>query len=127
MSIGKGWFAAVVGVLFGIYGAVELIVHSKTTGWAWIAGGLGTMLLVSLNVAHRALRARNAALRGEPGHSLVVFNGGDHHHHHHYDGEAPHLPGSPETPSAPMRKEVGDANQCPNQGLPGTASRPGKD
>lgn len=82
MSVGKGWLAAVVGVLFGVYGAVELIVHSKTTGWAWIAGGLAMMLFVSLAVAHRALMARNAAVENESSHSSVIFQGGEHNHYY---------------------------------------------
>ena len=91
MSVGKGWFAMVVGFLFGLYGALELVVHAKTSGWAWIAGGLGVMLLISLNVAHRALSARNAALRSESSESSVVFQGGEHKHY--YYGERPPKPG----------------------------------
>jgi hypothetical protein len=92
MSVGKGWFAAVIGVLFGVYGAVELIVHSKATGWAWIAGGLTVMLLISFTVAHRALRARNAAVKTESNHSSVIFQGGEHNH---YYGETPFKPDQP--------------------------------
>ena len=86
MSAGKGWFAAAIGGLIGIYGAVELIVHSNATGWAWIACGLAVMLLVTLNIAHRALRARNAALGAESSQASVVFQGGEHNH---YYGERP--------------------------------------
>lgn len=90
MSVGKGWFAMVVGGLFGIYGAIELIVHSKTTGWAWIAGGLAVMLVVSLTVAHQAFRARNAALKSESSNASVIFQGGEHKHY--YGGEFPPPP-----------------------------------
>jgi len=93
MAVGKGWFVAAIGGLLGIYGAVELIVHSNATGWAWIAGGLGVMLLVSLNVAHRAFRVRNAALRNESSQASVIFQGGEHNH---YYGEAPPKPGGPD-------------------------------
>lgn len=86
MSVGKGWFAVVVGGLFGVYGAVELIVHSKTAGWAWIASGLAVTLVVSLAVAHQAFRARNAALKNEASNASVIIQGGEHKH---YYGEFP--------------------------------------
>jgi hypothetical protein len=94
MSVGKGWFAVAVGGLFGIYGAIELIAHSKTTGWAWIAGGLAVMLIVSLAAAHQAFRARNAALGQESSNASVVFQGGEHKHY--YVGEFSQPPDSPE-------------------------------
>jgi hypothetical protein len=82
MSIGKAWFAVAVGVLFSAYGFIELIAHSKTTGWPWIVGGLGVVLLVCLAVAHQALRERNAALRSESSRASAIFHGGEHIHLH---------------------------------------------
>ena len=64
MLVGKGWFAVVIGVLLGVYGAVELVVRAKASGWVWIAIALAVMTIISLNVAYQALKERNVALAG---------------------------------------------------------------
>jgi hypothetical protein len=83
ISVGKGWFAAVISFLFGVYGAVELVAHSNASGWAWIAGGFAVMLLIALSVAHQALKARNAALKSESASSSVIIQGGEHTHYYY--------------------------------------------
>lgn len=87
VSVGQGWFVVVVGVGLGVYGLVELIAHSKTTGWVWITVGLVSLLLVALNVAYQALRQRDAVLAGRKSSETsvarpIVFHGGEHKHFH---------------------------------------------
>lgn len=94
MSVGKGWFAVVIGALLGIYGAVELIVRAETSGWVWIALALAVMVVIALNVAYQALKERNVALDGSgvsDESKSVVFHGGEHNH---YYGGPPHEGGS---------------------------------
>ena len=95
MSVGKGWFAVAIGVLFAAYGAVELIAHAKTSGWVWISAAFAVAVAISLNVAYQALRERDAAVAGvAPSvstQSSVVIHGGEHNYY--YGG-----PPSPERP-----------------------------
>jgi len=85
MSVGKGWFAVAIGVLFAVYGALGLIAHAKTSGWVWISAAFAVAVAISLNVAYRALKERNAALGVAPSESTqssVVIHGGEHNYYY---------------------------------------------
>lgn len=88
MSVGAGWFAVVISLGLGSYGAVSLIVHSKASGWMWIAICVFGLLLVSLYVAYQALKSRDDAIlrthqsETDGGSASVVFQGGEHHHYY---------------------------------------------
>jgi len=83
LSVGAGWFAVMIGVGLGVYGAVALIASSKASGWMWIAIGLFVMLGVALRVAYLALKARDDARGGYEGSmASTVIQGGEHYHYY---------------------------------------------
>ncbi|MGH7484031.1 MAG: hypothetical protein ACREMY_00325 [bacterium] len=81
--VGKGVYVVLVGMCLGIYGAIELLAHSKTSGWLWVIGGIATLMIVTLGVAYQALRARDEtleSLESKGDGARTFFQGGEHTH-----------------------------------------------